>query len=163
MHRSQCCCERLAKVDMGSWVAGVLHAMSLATASSGRLGVDRAVDRHPANSQCRVCIHGSRRKESLQARHVLRTSVLLIICRSRVRAPPAPPGGLHVSAGWRFTFGPCRAAMTTAGQDQGRCIPAFPRKRPAQLRTGPPACGLAALNLWSELKQDRIRAGQSQT
>jgi hypothetical protein len=28
MHRSQFCCERLAKMDMGSWVAGVLHAMS---------------------------------------------------------------------------------------------------------------------------------------
>jgi hypothetical protein len=33
--------------------------------------------------------------------------------------------------------------VTAAGQDQGRCIPAFPRKRPAQLRTGSPTCGLA--------------------
>ena len=87
----------------------------------------------------------------------------LLIRGFGVQVPGGAPGGLHVSAGWLFTFGPCRTAVTAAGQDQGRCIPAFPRKRPAQLRAGSPTCGLAALNLWSELKQDRIRAGQSQT
>ena len=33
---------------------------------------------------------------SLLARRVLRLSVLLIICRSRVRAPPAPPAVLRL-------------------------------------------------------------------
>src|ERR1700691_6771461 len=32
-------------------------------------------------------------------------AVVLIIRRSWVRAPPAPPGGLHVSVGLIFTFG----------------------------------------------------------
>jgi hypothetical protein len=39
--------------------------------------------------------------------------------------------------------------------------PAFPRERPAQLRTESPAWGLAALNLGTGPKQGRIRAGQS--
>jgi hypothetical protein len=32
-------------------------------------------------------------------------------------------------------------------EDQGRCAPAFPRKRPTQLRAESPTWGLAALNL----------------
>ena len=53
--------------------------------------MDRGVDRRPVKSQCYLCNRGSRRMASLQARRVVRLSVLLIICRSRVRAPPAPP------------------------------------------------------------------------
>jgi hypothetical protein len=125
------------------------------------VAVDRDVDRCPRIPSAIRCIHGQQRKASLLARRVQRTIVLPLIRWFRVRPPGAPLRGLHVSAGSLFTFGPCRAAVTAAGQDQGRCIPAFPRKRPAQLRTGSPTCGLAALNLWSELNQGRIRAGQS--
>jgi hypothetical protein len=46
------------------------------------------------NSQCYLCFHGQRREASLLAGRVLQLSVLLIICRSRVRAPPAPPAVL---------------------------------------------------------------------
>jgi hypothetical protein len=46
-------------------------------------------------------------------------------------------------------------------QDQGRRTRR--RRRPAQLRTGSPGCGRAALNPWADPKLDRIRAGQSQT
>jgi hypothetical protein len=55
------------------------------------LGVDRGVDRCPQRSQGHVCVHSMPREASLLVRRVLRTSVLLIICRSWVRAPPAPP------------------------------------------------------------------------
>jgi hypothetical protein len=50
-------------------------------------GVDRGVDRRPGKSQGHVCPHGRPSKASLQARRVLRTSALLMICRSWVRAP----------------------------------------------------------------------------
>lgn len=54
------------------------------------LGVDRGVDRRLGKSQGHVCIHSTRGEASLLVKQVLRTSVLLIICQSRVRAPPAP-------------------------------------------------------------------------
>jgi hypothetical protein len=49
------------------------------------------------------------------------------------------------------------------GLGPGQTCRAFPRKRPAQLRTGSLARGLAALNLWAGPKHGRIRAGQRQT
>ena len=57
-------------------------------------GVDRGVDRRRGNSQRHVCSHTEELVASLQFKRVWRTSVLLIICRSRVRAPPAPPAVL---------------------------------------------------------------------
>ena len=103
---------------------------------------------------------------ALQSDARRRTATLrrcLLSSGSRVRILPGAQGGLHVSAGCLFAFGPCRAAVTAAGQDQGRCIPAFPRTSRAIAYRLSGVCGLAALNLWSMLKQDRIRAGQSQT
>jgi hypothetical protein len=47
--------------------------------------------RGSGNSQCYLCVNGQQREVSLQVKPMLRPSVLLIICRSRVRAPPAPP------------------------------------------------------------------------
>src|ERR1035438_2449802 len=41
---------------------------------------------------------------SVQLVCMVHEAVLLIIRRSWVRAPPAPPGGLHVSVGTMFTF-----------------------------------------------------------
>jgi hypothetical protein len=60
-------------------------------ALSEGLGVDRGVDRRPGKPQSHVCVRCMPREASLQVKRLLRTSVLLIICRSRVRAPPAPP------------------------------------------------------------------------
>ena len=42
--------------------------------------------------------------QSVQLVRVMHGAVVLIIRRSWVRAPPAPPGGLHVSVGTIFTF-----------------------------------------------------------
>jgi hypothetical protein len=44
--------------------------------------VDRAVDRHAGKPQCCVCSRGSRRTASVQVKHLVRTSVLLISCSS---------------------------------------------------------------------------------
>ncbi len=41
--------------------------------------MDRGVDRHPRKSHGYVCVHGMPREASLQARRVLRLSVLLLI------------------------------------------------------------------------------------
>ena len=43
------------------------------------LSVDRGVDRHMENSQCHVCIRGTRLGASLLVKRVLQTSVLLLI------------------------------------------------------------------------------------
>ena len=51
------------------------------------LGAGRGVDRHSGKSQCHVCSRS--RAASVQVKSVLRLSVLLMTCRSRVRAPPA--------------------------------------------------------------------------
>jgi hypothetical protein len=66
-------------------------------------------------------------------------SRLLLIRWFRVRPPGASRRGLHVSAESVFTFGldPRRAAAADWGQ--GRCTPAFPRKRFTQLRMEPRA------------------------
>ena len=70
----------------------------------------------PRKFQRHVCFHSNELVASLLARRVLQLSVLLIICRSRVRAPPAPPafytftdrfvtgswtGGISASGLWR--------------------------------------------------------------
>jgi hypothetical protein len=39
--------------------------------------------------------------------------------------------------------------QVTGSQDQGRAR-SVPRRRPAQMLTGSPACGLAALNPWAD-------------
>ena len=57
---------------------------------------------------CRRCNQGYQRHYSVvsvQAARLERRAVLLIIRRSWVRAPPAPPGGIHTSAAFMFTFG----------------------------------------------------------
>ena len=70
----------------------------------------------------------------------------------------------------RISLSPNRPGLTdVAALDRRRATVvrpstrAFPRRRPTQLRTGSPACGLTALNLWVDPELGRIRAGQRQT
>jgi hypothetical protein len=71
-----------------------LHSVT-ALAAARYLVVDRGVDRRLRKSLCHLCSQGRSREASVQVKHVLLLSVLLIICRSRVRAPPAPPAVLR--------------------------------------------------------------------
>ena len=57
--------------------------------------------------RCKQCNQGHRRHDFMLSVQVVRTvrgAVVLIIRRSSVRAPPAPPRGLHVLVGPIFTF-----------------------------------------------------------
>jgi hypothetical protein len=82
-----------------------------------------------------------------------------------VQVPRDTIRGFHVSMRALFTFWACPGHRIChgPGPDQGRCVPAFPRKRLAQLRAESPACGSAVLYVWAGPKQGRIHAGQSQT
>src|SRR5487761_605609 len=51
----------------------------------------------------------------------------------RVKRKDLTHSGPHVWGRPMFTVG-CPLPLRAAGHDQGRCAPAFPRKRPAQLR-----------------------------
>jgi hypothetical protein len=66
----------------------------------------------------------------------------------------------------RFSRGPClRLSLAPptgchrAGP--GQMHPTFPRRRPPQLRTKSPTCGLAALSPWAGSEHGRIHAGQA--
>jgi hypothetical protein len=48
-----------------------------------------------------------------------------------------------------FAFWTQPVAVSVVGRDQGGCVPAFPRKRPAQLRMESSTCGQAVLYVWS--------------
>jgi len=61
------------------------------------LGVDRGMDRSPWKSQCRACFPGIRAGASMLVKRPSHTSVLLLIYRSWIRAPPAPRGGFSAS------------------------------------------------------------------
>src|ERR1022692_3967964 len=79
----------------------------------------------------------------------------LLSSGSRVRILPGALRGLHVSAGSLFTFGPGPAAGTAAGQEQGRCTPAFPRKRIWQM---PDAIAAGVSVVWAGVERGRRRA-----
>jgi hypothetical protein len=48
-----------------------------------------------------------------------------------------------------FAFWTQPVAVSVVGRDQGGCVPAFPRKRPAQLRMESSTCGQAVLYVWA--------------
>src|ERR1051326_3770244 len=82
--------------------------------------VRRGPVRGPRHS-CKRCNYRCRRADvvvSVQLAHPERRAVLLISRRSWVRAPPAPPGGLHVSVGTIFTF----ASDIVAAWRLGQCV-----------------------------------------
>ena len=68
--------------------------------------MDRGVDRRPGESQGHVCVRSMPREASLQARRVLRTSVLLIIRRSsRMSWPPVACLPREALSAASITFG----------------------------------------------------------
>ena len=80
-----------------------LHSVT-ALAAARSLVVDRGVDRRPRKSLCHLCSQGRSREASVQVKHVLRTSVLLLIRWFRVRPPGAPPAVLCLHRSIRDWF-----------------------------------------------------------
>ena len=102
------------------------------------------------------------REASLLARRVLRLSVLLIICRSRVRAPPAPPAVSLGFAADPWTGSPKRLAPARLpGKPRPSCSAAGTNQRRRN------AAAPSTLEWWQELQAnieaaDRALARQHQ-
>ncbi len=79
---------------------------------------------------------------------------------SLVRTQLRPPGGLHVSAGCMFTFGPGSAVWLSWARTRAD-VPLVSAETSRAIALRSPACGLAALNLGAGMREGRIRAGQA--